>query len=332
MCRFLAQGLESVINKPITTSESCKSLELTPDKHGVIYIQDRSHPTMPHLHLLPLERSSASLSGRLIGAQCDMALRRKWLECCEAWHGPDCYTPGWLTGRRFPETAPFRLIDVQQQCLVRSRIESRYIALSYVWGKIDGLLALRGNLSLLEQPFGFAKLQHMIPRTVCDAITLVRLLGERYVWIDSLCIVQDDPEEKHSLIANMDAVYGNAVLTVNAADGRDADAGLSGLPTTPRQTAQAVFEYCAKSASDYRAATSDRPHRSLPLEYQGSDSEGGAPKPEIERFWSADEWTHVESSGDAWCSFVNVVLVARHGGVRPSRGHRENRPDENGAG
>ena len=245
MCRFLAQGLESVIDEPIRTSEPCKSLELTADKHGVIYIQNRSHPTVPHLHLLPLERSSASLSGRLIGAQCDMALLRKWLECCEAWHGPDCFTPGWLTGGRFPETAPFRLIDVQQQCLVRSRIESRYIALSYVWGKIEGLIALRENLSLLEQPLGLAKLQHMIPRTVCDAMTLVRLLGERYVWIDSLCIVQDDPEERHSLIANMDAVYGNAVLTVNAADGRDADAGLSGLPTTPRQTAQAVFEYCA---------------------------------------------------------------------------------------
>ena len=245
MCRFLAQGLEKAIDKSFGTTKISRSLELTSDKHGVVYIQDSSHPEMPHLHLLPLEESSASLSGRLVDTHCDIALLRKWLKCCEAWHGPNCYTPGWLTRDKVPEKAPFRLIDVQKQCLIRSKIESRYVALSYVWGKTKGLCALRENLSLLERPFRLAKLEHSVPRTVRDAVTLVKLLGERYVWIDSLCIVQNDPQEKHVLIANMDAVYGNSVLTINAAEGEDADAGLFGLPSTPRQTTQAVFEYCA---------------------------------------------------------------------------------------
>ena len=44
-------------------------------------------------------------------------------------------------------------------------------------------------------------------------------------------------------------------------------------------------------------------------------SEGATPKPEIERFWSAEEWTNVASGGDAWVFFVSVLLVVRWGGV-----------------
>lgn len=57
---------------------------------------------------------------------------------------------------------------------------------------------------------------------------LVRALDERYVWVDALCIVQDDNDSKMQDIHNMGALYANATFTIVAADG-DASTGLNVL-------------------------------------------------------------------------------------------------------
>jgi hypothetical protein len=54
-------------------------------------------------------------------------------------------------------------------------------------------------------------------------------MGKRYLWVDSLCIVSNDPEDKASQIPAMTSVYGNAMLTIIAAAGEDANHGLPGL-------------------------------------------------------------------------------------------------------
>ena len=59
---------------------------------------------------------------------------------------------------------------------------------------------------------------------------LCRELGERYLWVDTVCIVQDDPETRGHMIANMTAIYAGAIFTIFAADGEHADYGLRGLP------------------------------------------------------------------------------------------------------
>lgn len=51
----------------------------------------------------------------------------------------------------------------------------------------------------------------------------------RYLWVDTLCILQDDENDKSRLIGNVDDVYDNATVTVIAADGSDANAGLRGI-------------------------------------------------------------------------------------------------------
>jgi hypothetical protein len=53
-------------------------------------------------------------------------------------------------------------------------------------------------------------------------------LGFQFLWVDALCIVQDDDSLKRHLINNMDAVYGNSVLVIVAASGGHANAGLQG--------------------------------------------------------------------------------------------------------
>ena len=56
-----------------------------------------------------------------------------------------------------------------------------------------------------------------LPRTIRDAIHLTQLLGEKYLWIDALCIKQDDAEFKTARILEMDQIYTASALTIIAA-------------------------------------------------------------------------------------------------------------------
>ena len=51
----------------------------------------------------------------------------------------------------------------------------------------------------------------------------------RYLWVDALCIVQDDPILSHDQISQMGSIYLKAIFTIVAAAGKDADAGLPGV-------------------------------------------------------------------------------------------------------
>jgi len=57
-----------------------------------------------------------------------------------------------------------------------------------------------------------------LAQNILDAMRIVRSLGLRYLWVDALCIVQDDSSQKHRDIANMAKIYRNALLTI-VADG-----------------------------------------------------------------------------------------------------------------
>ena len=83
---------------------------------------------------------------------------------------------------------------------------------------------------------------------------LTDLLGERYLWVDSLCIVQDDKKDKAVQIAAMDLIYSSAVLTVAAASGISADTGLHGMSAGPR-----TFQRYSKRVQGIHLA--DRPQK-----------------------------------------------------------------------
>lgn len=55
-----------------------------------------------------------------------------------------------------------------------------------------------------------------LPAAVQDAIVLVQKFGERYLWVDCLCIVQDD-EKTRAQVDHMGYIYSGAYLTVIAA-------------------------------------------------------------------------------------------------------------------
>jgi hypothetical protein len=68
-----------------------------------------------------------------------------------------------------------------------------YVALSHCWGKSQMLKTERGSLNLRRRNIPW----DIIPRTFQDAITFVRRLGLRYLWIDSLCIYSYRTAMKH---------------------------------------------------------------------------------------------------------------------------------------
>ncbi|KAK3902971.1 heterokaryon incompatibility protein-domain-containing protein [Staphylotrichum tortipilum] len=166
----------------------------------------------------------------------DVGLVKGWIETCRERHGDVCENPSWF-GK--VEPAPgLRVIDVVGKRIVPAAPGCRYFALSYVWGQ-TGLprmaMALRANMGSLGEEGGLARLA--LPRTIRDAIDLTERLGERYLWVDALCIVQDDMEDLQRQASAMDSVFSGAALTIAAAAGDDADAGLSGLtPGSRRNT------------------------------------------------------------------------------------------------
>ncbi|EHK23417.1 uncharacterized protein TRIVIDRAFT_131204, partial [Trichoderma virens Gv29-8] len=78
-----------------------------------------------------------------------------------------------------------------------------YTTLSYCWGQYDKCRSLKANLYAHKHNIVFNEL----PSVFQQAITFTRALQIRYLWIDALCIVQDDSDDFTREIAIMDDIY-----------------------------------------------------------------------------------------------------------------------------
>ena len=181
------------------------------------------------------------LCARPLTPQIDRDLLRLWLSSCTEDH-MRCNVPWWSQQERKGELSAFRVIDLLQKCIVWIHPSERYTTLSYVWGNSTGFRATTRNISSLEQEGGLRKIEKSIPKTIRNAMQLVEDLGERYLWVDSLCLMQDDEENLLDMISKMDLVYGNAYFTIIAASGEDAEAGLPGIQLKRQGLLQYVEE------------------------------------------------------------------------------------------
>ncbi|KAH8693306.1 heterokaryon incompatibility protein-domain-containing protein [Phaeosphaeriaceae sp. PMI808] len=166
----------------------------------------------------------------------DVQRVRGWLEECEEAHGDVCNSHRKL-GKE--DAGALLLVDVIDGCLVQRKFEERYFALSYVWGQSKQFLTLKDNY---QELLGTGNLtRRPITQTIKDAMRFVQTLGERYLWVDTVCIIQDDAKNKSVAIAQMSSIYMRAVATIIAINGTSADAGLSGvLPTSRNDSAKYV--------------------------------------------------------------------------------------------
>ncbi|PMD51481.1 uncharacterized protein K444DRAFT_486377, partial [Hyaloscypha bicolor E] len=122
-----------------------------------------------------------------------------------------------------------RVIDVQKKCIINYDWDwmGPYYALSYVWGTRPFLTLNKANESDLRKEGSLS--QRLLPDTIADAMELVDNMDEHYLWVDSLCILQDDDADQKRFINRMRTIYRAADMTIIALCGEDAYAGLPGV-------------------------------------------------------------------------------------------------------
>ncbi|KAF2104599.1 HET-domain-containing protein [Rhizodiscina lignyota] len=163
-----------------------------------------------------------TFGGRILSSeQSRLQLYGKWFQLCQSQHGSRCAVS------KFPQldasfTHPLLLIDVQKKLVTNATPDYRYVALSYVWGRTKNTQLTSKNL----KHFMTVGIPGDIPRTIQDAMLVVDAVGERFLWVDSLCIIQDETTHKQAQIAQMANIFSNSVFTIVAAAGQDAHVGL----------------------------------------------------------------------------------------------------------
>lgn len=174
----------------------------------------------------------------------DLNQAEGWLKNCDANH-KECSLQ---VSSRQALTSPMLLVCVSRSCLVEASGEERYIALSYIWGNKPATCGiLRDEVASLfqENSFSKRKTRKAVPGTLQRLFALASRLRIDFVWVDCLCIVQDDQIHFAQQINQMDIIYANAYLTVCACDGDDANDGLRGISQThlPRCIQQDILHF-----------------------------------------------------------------------------------------
>jgi hypothetical protein len=128
---------------------------------------------------------------------------------------------------------PSRLLDIRNSDLnilrlFRPKKQDRveYAALSHCWGQLTDenkrqFCTTDDNIEERLKGFTFSEL----PKTFRDAIRVTRELGILYLWIDSICIIQDNHQDWEHEAKRMESVYASAYCTIAATSAVDSNAG-----------------------------------------------------------------------------------------------------------
>lgn len=200
---------------------------------------------------------------------CDFNILRilNWAKNCDQHHAA-CHEnlPGSSSGDK---AAPRRLIDVgfpeqpDVRLIVTDGQPLKYAALSYCWGANQtGCTTTDETVSQMIQGVSLA----LLSQTIQDAVTVVRKLGIRYLWVDALCIIQGRKQNVDWMdeLKRMGHIYSNAYLTIAATAASAASQGFlaqrnrSGIPIdfrarkNDRCEGRVFFRGCTKIATSFR--------------------------------------------------------------------------------
>jgi len=153
---------------------------------------------------------------------CEDSLRcvSRWLNYCRNNHtkcrgAQSQFVPSYLIQIQRDPGWTLKLLEMKYQACVP------YAALSYCWGSGDNYVTTRATLPAHMDHLDFSAL----PRSIQDAVITCHSLGLHYLWVDALCIVQDDDERKGEEISKMDEVYSEATITICASRAEDVHQG-----------------------------------------------------------------------------------------------------------
>lgn len=200
---------------PSTFSPQVSSLDPASETIMHIYYSGLSNPWNPFRALDETTVSDPSSPERFLPTL------KAWIDVCAEDHfaHPKC------TGfESQDDVMPGRLIKIGTSeilSLVAPTEQVRFAALSYCWGLCDQLVTTKANVELRYNSFessGF-------PQTLKDAILMTGRLELEFLWIDSLCIVQDDSEDWAAESVKMGSIFMKAHVVLAATKAKDVTEG-----------------------------------------------------------------------------------------------------------
>lgn len=169
-------------------------------KHHLVDLIDEHHVHRPATDLL---------------SDAHIGLVRRWISSCEAEHEKCCEHYKSAPAQKLPT----RLLKIERQndrvtgvrLIDTSDVEGIYVCLSYCWGTDrQASMTTTANRNEYRRAIPWQEL----PSTISDAIKLCYRLGYEYLWVDSLCIVQDDDQDWLRESSNMAGIYSRSALTL----------------------------------------------------------------------------------------------------------------------
>lgn len=159
------------------------------------------------------------------GSEVCRSIATQWLVNCTTHHAKcreKLITPNWL---------PARLIDVgvsgeQPRLILTSELgresNTSYVTLSHRWASTHIVKLESSNIDSFKQCIPLESLSS----TFLDAVKVTRALSCQYLWIDSLCIIQDSLADWQRESTEMGSIYRNCVCNIAATGGSDNGGGL----------------------------------------------------------------------------------------------------------
>ena len=182
---------------------------------------------------------------------------------------------------------PTRLLDLGEddQCLIQlfevvePLADVQYVALSYCWGTEQNIKTTVENYKTMQSGISAS----VLPRVILDAVRYTRALGLRFLWVDALCIIQDDQEDWRKVSVTMADIYANALLTLAAECSSSTSQGFiecpDGFQDIPRNEFSDLIPCDEGSHIQVHA-------RALPVYTQINDQ-----SPTLRSTWSSRGWT-----------------------------------------
>lgn len=154
------------------------------------------------------------------GSHSHFGIIKQWLRECDESH-PACKLSNDPSANWFPT----RVLDIGNNDDRVVRLwepgpddKGHYVALSHPWGRGAHFITDKNNLEQRKKGIQLEKL----PQTFVDAILTTRAIGQRYLWIDSLCIIQGSDGEFQAQTKIMERIFSSAycVLAATRAHGQ----------------------------------------------------------------------------------------------------------------
>ncbi|KIW86758.1 uncharacterized protein Z519_12671 [Cladophialophora bantiana CBS 173.52] len=229
-------------------------------------------------------------------------IARKWIDECTEKHSR-CYSytkdtesrterdnqAAQETEMRELPQLPTRVIDVSPEgsseprlCISEGR-RAEYVTLSHCWGTTKPLVTTSADLPnhLVSIP------SSRLPRTFQDAIRVTQELGYKYLWIDSLCIVQDSLQDWERECKEMAQTYRNSAVTISGSAAANCSDGFL-HPRPPPTPAPYLWEY-EENTGTKKWATLRHASGSVEYPYYNNLTEAERNSPLKKRGWILQE-------------------------------------------